>query len=205
MCSVMSKGAETRATIVQEALDEASIIGLSALSIGQLAKRTGLSKSGLFAHFGSKESLQLAVLQEVVDRFVEHVVLPALKKPSGEERLRALISNWIAWGAAKGFQGGCPLMAASIEFDDQPGAIHDYVYQHQRLWLNGIERMAQKAIEDGAFDPNLDVEQFAFEFNAIGLGLNYALRLHKDAQAKGRAEIAFERLIQSAKAVSAGS
>lgn len=195
----MRKGSQTRAAIVQEALAAASILGLGALSIGQLAKRMGLSKSGLFAHFGSKESLQMAVLEEVVDRFVRQVIRPALKAPSGEERLRVLYSKWIAWGGTRGFPGGCPLMAASIEFDDQPGPLHDYVVTQQRAWIDAIRRMANKAIAEGSFRPDVDLDQFAFEFNAVGLGFNYALRLHKDSEAADRARRAFQHVITGAR------
>lgn len=201
----MTRGSQTRAAIVQEALAAASILGLGALTIGQLAKRLGLSKSGLFAHFGSKESLQLAVLEEVVERFVHQVIRPAVKAPSGEERLRTLYARWIAWAGTKGFPGGCPLMAASIEFDDQPGPIHDYVVDHQRLWMQTIGRMARKAVGEKAFAPDLDIEQFTFEFNAVGLGFNYALRLHRDTEAAERARAAFEHVMQRAKSTHYGA
>src|ERR1051326_5790937 len=114
----MMKGAETKETILTEAIAIASKVGLEGLSIGNLAKASGLSKSGLFAHFNSLENLQLAVLQKAADKFVEVVIAPALKKPRGSPRVKALIDNMLAWTNANFMPGGCIFISAANEFDD---------------------------------------------------------------------------------------
>ena len=116
----MGKGKATRAAILEEAISLASVRGLEALSIGDLAGRLGLSKSGLFAHFGSKEALQMQVLQQAVARFTDTALRPAFAEPRGEPRLRAFVDRWLAWDRDPARPGGCPMIAASIELDDQP-------------------------------------------------------------------------------------
>jgi AcrR family transcriptional regulator len=195
----MKKGEETRAAIVDQALASASVTGLNGLSIGRLASQMDLSKSGLFSHFGSKEALQVAVIHEVVERFIEQVIRPSFAENTGVRRLEALFDNWIQWSNEKGFPGGCPLIAASIEFDDQPGMIRDHVLEQQQAWLDCIERMAKKAVQEGAFRSDLVLRQFAFELNAIGLGLSNSLRLMKDGDAGRLARTAFQRLMDHAR------
>src|SRR5690606_32812889 len=168
---------------------------LEALSIGRLAERTGLSKAGLFRHFGSKTGLQHAVLEACVEEFRARVIVPALRPPSGVERLRALLDAWLEWAAAPDCAGGCPLLGASIELDDQPGELRGYLVEKQRAWLDCIRAAVARAVADGDLRGDLDAEQFAFEFNAIGLGFNFALRLLEDADAAVRARNALERLI----------
>ena len=119
----MTKGEETRAAIVEVGLATASKVGLGALSLGELAKEVGLSKSGLFAHFDSKENLQLAVVRRAIERFVEVVIAPALAEPRGEPRVRALFYNWFHWSRSSELPGGCFFIAASSELDDQPGLL----------------------------------------------------------------------------------
>jgi AcrR family transcriptional regulator len=132
----MGKGAETRDLILRRALDLASIDGLEQLTIGLLAKTVGMSKSGLFAHFKSKEQLQLSVLQAATERFVRDVVSPALRRPRGRPRVEALFELWLAWESA--FPGGCPYQAAIVEFDDRPGVVRDYLVETQRDWQDAI-------------------------------------------------------------------
>jgi AcrR family transcriptional regulator len=194
----MSKGEATRAAILRKAVSMASVHGLEGLSIGRLAELAGLSKSGLFGHFGSKEALQQAVLECVVGEFRSEVILPALREQSGTLRLEQLFAGWLAWAAADEKTGGCPLLAASIELDDQPGELRDYLVGQQKAWLDCIARMATKAISQAEFRGDLDVEQFAFEFNSIGLGFNFAYRLLDDPRAQRRAEHAFRQLVASA-------
>ena len=195
----MNKGAETRATIITEALKVAGMAGLGGISIGPLATRVGLSKSGLFSHFGSKEALQMAVLQEVIDRFIAQVIHPAVQEEDAEARIRALFTGWIRWEDGKGFPGGCPLQAAFHELDDQPGPLRDYIVEQQIAWMDCIERMAQKAMDEGVFRPDLNRKQFAFEANAIGLGYNYMVRLLRDEDAERDAFAAVDRLIRDAR------
>ncbi len=195
----MSKGAETRAAILGQAISMASVYGLDGLTIGRLATQSGMSKSGLFGHFGSKEALQFAVLETVVEEFKLKVIHPAAKERTGEARLRTLFSAWMDWTSADEQTGGCPLMGASVELDDRPGELRDFLAEQQIEWLDCIRRMAQKAVSEGAFQTGLDTRQFAFEFHSIGLGFNFSLRLLDDPNALGRARHAFNSLIQRAK------
>jgi AcrR family transcriptional regulator len=194
----MSKGEETRASILRHAVALCSVEGLEGLSIGRLAERSGMSKSGLFSHFGSKDALQQAVLESVVEDFRTRVILPALREASGVRRMRRLFALWLAWASEEQRDGACPLLGASIELDDRPGELRDYLVEKQRAWLDCIARIAAKAIADEEFRDDLDVEQFAFEFNNIGLGFNFAHRLLDDARARERAADAFESLVASA-------
>ena len=177
----------------------AGVVGLEGLTIGSLASQTGMSKSGLFGHFGSKEALQFAVLETVVEDFTLKVIRPALKEPTGEARLRKLFSNWMEWTSAEEQAGGCPLMGASVELDARPGELRNYLAEQQIEWLDCIRRMAQKAVAEGNFRAGLDTRQFAFELHSIGLGFNFSLRLLQDPDALKRARAAFNSLIQKAK------
>ncbi len=190
----MGKGEQTRFMIVDQALALASVEGLAALSIGELAKTTGLSKSGLFAHFGSKQALQQAVLEQMVHRFTERVVASALTPGDGIARLRKLFENYLSW-AGKDQPAGCPLQASSAELDDQPGPLRDYLCEQQNEWLDLIARIADKAVRQGDFKPDLDTAQFAFAFHSILLGYNFANRMLRDPKAGQRAGLAFETLI----------
>jgi AcrR family transcriptional regulator len=194
----MTKGAETRTTILDEAANLASINGLNGLTIGTLAAHTGMSKSGLFRHFGSKEDLQVATLRAGVERFTQIVIRPALQAPRGITRVRALFDRWLEWGTKGGFAGGCIFIPASFELDDQPGAARDYLVTTQREWLDLLATTARKAVEAGDFRPDLDATQFAHEFNTILLGFNQAYRLMRDPKSADRALSQFERLIEDA-------
>jgi len=194
------KGEITRATILKHAVSVASVHGLDGLTIGRLAERSGLSKSGLFGHFGSKEALQHAVLESVVDDFRSRVIVPALREGTGLSRLRRLFDAWLEWAAEEQRDGGCPLLGASIELDDRPGELRDYLVEKQKAWLDCIARIAQKAIDEHELRADLDVAQFAFELNSIGLGFNFAHRLLADRGARARALRAFDFLLASASA-----
>jgi len=194
----MTKGTETRAAILDDAANLASINGLNGLTIGSLAAHTGMSKSGLFRHFGSKEELQVATLRAGVDRFTATVIAPALKAPRGIARVRALFDHWIEWGTDQGFAGGCLFIPASFELDDQPGAARDYLVTTQGEWLDLLATTARRAVEAGAFRSDLDPTQFAHEFNTILLGFTQAHRLMRDPNAAARALSQFERLIKDA-------
>jgi len=193
----MSKGEHTRDAILVRAQFVASGAGLQGLSIGRLAADLGLSKSGLFAHFGSKEALQLAVLEAAAARFVAQVLSPALKRPSGVSRLKAVFENWLAW-AANSERQGCLLVAATAELDDQDGPARDFLVAMQRDWLASLARIADKAARAGELDGALDREQFAYELQSILLGYHYAKRLFRDDKADTRARTAFARLLASA-------
>ena len=129
----MTKGQDTKERILGEALDLASTVGIEGLSIGELAKATEMSKSGLFAHFNSKEDLQLEVLRSGSANFIETVVSPALRQPRGEPRVRALFERWLAWETLR--TGGCPFMAATFELDDRPGPVRDALVATQQDWV----------------------------------------------------------------------
>jgi AcrR family transcriptional regulator len=178
----------------------ASVQGLDGLSIGRLAELSGMSKSGLFGHFGSKEALQKAVLECAVDEFRARVIVPALREPTGVARLERLLEAWLAWAAADDKSGGCPLLGASIELDDRPGELRDYLVEKQRAWLDCIARIATRAVAEGEFRADLDVAQFAFDVNSVGLGFNFAYRLLEDTAAKQRAVSALRQLVAAARA-----
>lgn len=195
----MGKGAQTRDQILERAAAIASRDGLEGLSIGSLAGDLGMSKSGLFAHFGSKEELQLQVLRAAAARFANVVLMPALAAPRGEPRLRALFENWFAW-EQESAAGGCIMIAASVELDDQPGPLRDYLVEVQQQWLGALARAARLAVEEGHFRADLDDDQFAFEMKSLMLGFHDLKRLLRDPSAEARVRTAFERLILSARA-----
>ena len=195
----MSKGENTRAAILDVALATASRIGLEALTIGELAKEVGLSKSGLFAHFASKEDLQIEVVKKASARFVEVVIVPALRKPRGEPRVRALLENWFGWSRASELPGGCLFIAASSEFDDQPGPVRDLLLSSQKDWLGVLAQAARVAIEEGHFKAGLDVEQFAWQLDSFILGYHHSARLLRSKDAEKRAQSAFESLIRASR------
>lgn len=192
-----TKGRLTRQTILEEALQLATVVGLDGLTIGTLAKRLELSKSGLFAHFGSKEALQKAVVDTGGEHFSTMVVEPALAVPSPVGSLRKLFDGWIEWSTER-MAGGCLFVTAAVEFDDRPGPIHDRVVEIQRRWLGVIADRAHRAGVSGELRSDLDPEQFAYDFGAILLAFNQARRLLRDPKAETRARRAFERLLRDA-------
>lgn len=196
----MSKGEQTRSTVLSQSLDLATVVGLNGLSIGALAEHTGMSKSGLFAHFGSKEALQLAVLDAAEERFVELVVKPATQAPRGIRRLRALFDRSLEWDKSWAGPGGCIFQASAVEFDDQPGPVRERLFVSQQRWRDTIIRAAEGAVKTGEFPPSFDAEQFAHDFSAIQLGHIQASRLMRDPKAEQRSRVAFERLVKTSQA-----
>ncbi|HEX9941890.1 MAG TPA: TetR/AcrR family transcriptional regulator [Thermoanaerobaculia bacterium] len=194
----MGKGAETRERILDQAVRLASRDGLEGLTIGTLSSELGLSKSGLFAHFGSKDELQLQVLQAAVERFEETVIRPALAAPRGEPRIRALFENWLAWENHESMPGGCLLIAAAVEFDDRPGPQRDFLAAAHRKRSEFLVKAARLASGAGHFRADLDPEQFAFEVDALILGYHHAHRMLRDERAGEHARAAFERLLADA-------
>lgn len=194
----MGKGEETRDAIVDKAMRLASTIGLEGLSIGGLANDMGLSKSGLFAHFRSKEKLQMVVVGATIERFVDKVVRPALKQPRGLPRIRGLFENWMAWASDSGLPGGCLLVTAAVEFDDRPGAIRTLVANAQKDWVATLTKATSLAIAEGHLKPDLDATQFAYEAYSLMLGSHHYFRLLRDPKTIQRARRGFERLVQSA-------
>jgi AcrR family transcriptional regulator len=192
----MGKGLETRKAILDHALREAAILGLESLTIGNLASALGMSKSGLFAHFRSKQELQIQVLREAVDRFVAQVAVPAIRKPRGRPRVQAFFDRWLDWSRKQ--PGGCVIHSASSELDDRPGPLRDFLLAAHKQWRNTIRRGARIAIEEGHFRSDLDVDQFAFEFLGIALGFHHASRLLNDTKAPKRARASFAALLDRA-------
>ncbi len=199
----MTKGAETRERILDRAVSMASRDGLGGLTIGTLAGELGLSKSGLFAHFGSKEDLQLEVLRAAVARFEDAVMRPAFRAPRGERRLRSLVEHWLRWATDPALPGGCILVAAAAELDDREGRPRDFLAAKQHELVDALARTARFAVECGDFRADLDADQFAFELYSIFLGYNHSKRLLRDVRAEKRVHIAFERLVAEAKAAKA--
>ena len=197
----MSKGQRTRHEIVDRALASATNVGLENVTLGTLASDLNLSKSGLFAHFKSKEALQLAVLEEAIARFIAIVVRPAMEAKRGEARLRALFEHWMGWMEADAAAGGggngarCIFMALSQEYDDRPGELRDAVVQSQRDWRGAIARAARICIEERQFRANVDVDQVAFEFVGIGMTYQQTRKLLADRDARDRALLALDALV----------
>jgi AcrR family transcriptional regulator len=174
--------------ILERAVEVASAEGLEGLTIGRLSSELGLSKSGLFGHFGSKEELQLAVVDTASGIFVREVVEPALKEPEGAKRLGAFCDRWVSYLERKVFSGGCFFAAASAEFDGRPGPVRDKLVEGQEALLEGLERQAKLA---GAEDP----KQLVFEISSLVQGANASYQLFGDARAFARARTAIERIL----------
>jgi AcrR family transcriptional regulator len=190
---MVSKGEATRQSVLTHAVAQARVVGLDGLTIGRLADDLGLSKSGLFAHFKSKEKLQVAVIEESRRAFVAEIIAPALRKPRGEPRVRALFEGWLAWSRR---EGGCFFVAASAELDDRTGPARDALVAAQRDWLDTLAQAAQIAVEEDHFRRDLDTRQFAYELESLMLGFHHLGRLLDDRHAVERARRAVEALIE---------
>ncbi len=193
----MKKGAKTKNEILAAAFRLASMKGLNGLTIGALATEVGMSKSGLFAHFRSKEKLQLQVLEWVSERFVEKVLTPSLKESRGEPRIRAFFQTWLYWHNRFAGPGGCIFISAASEYDDRPGVIRDFLFEQQAQLFSSIERMVQAAIEESHFHAKTDPKQFTYQYYSLFLGYHHFNRLIEDPAATTRLEQAFEDLLRS--------
>jgi AcrR family transcriptional regulator len=190
----VSKGEETRQAILERAFELANVVGVTGLSIGRLAEATGLSKSGLFAHFGSKEALEVAVVEEAARQFVQAVLVPALREPRGEPRVRALFEHWLAWGQRP---GGCFFVGASAELDDRSGPARDALVRATEDWVDELAKAVRIAVREGHFRPDIDPEQLAFEIYGIMHSMHVFFRFLRDPASLERTRTAFERLIAS--------
>jgi AcrR family transcriptional regulator len=190
-----TKGEQTRAAILDEALKIARRLGLEGLTIGTLADATGMSKSGLFAHFGSREDLQLAVLEHGARQYGDMVLMPALKIDRGLPRLRALFERWLDWTLQTATPGGCIMISAAHEYDDRPGPIRDAAVEMQRRGIGVSERAVRLAVEEGHLKKDTDPEQIAFEMLGIVLASHNHGRLLGDKAARRRALAAFDALV----------
>jgi AcrR family transcriptional regulator len=196
----VSKGASTRSAVLGHALALASEVGLEGVTIGTLAERANMSKSGLFAHFDSKEALQIAVIDEASSRFVETVVAPALRQKRGEPRLRALLENWLRWSNADFMPGGCVFVASIADLDDRPGPVRDRLAASQRDWLETLATAIRIAIAEGHFRADVDPAQLAHELLALAYGSHLMSRLLRDSANVTRLRKAVDRLLAGARA-----
>ena len=190
-----TKGERTRQAILDEALRIVSKAGLDGLTIGSLAETLDMSKSGLFAHFGSREELLLAVLVHGEAKFADVVMKPALGRPRGLPRLRAMFVNWLDWTDSAELPGGCPMIGGATEFDDKPGPVRDMLAGGQRTWIDTLKRTVRQAIDEGQMAPGTDPEQIAFEMFGIALVVHHHRRLLGYAKARARALAALDKLI----------
>lgn len=189
---VMNKGQITRENILKAACEFSSKFGFEALSIGKLAQNVGLSKSGLFGHFKSKEKLQEMVLYYTAENFTLSVLKPAVKKPRGIARLDAILENWIKW--TKSQSGGCPLLTAAIEFDDRPGEIQKVVKELYSKQIAFYAKAIEIAVEESEFPADTDIKQFTYEFYSLLVGQHIYARLLKDKTSSSQLRQAYQEL-----------
>lgn len=190
----MHKGQQTRATILDAALTLASHMGLEGLSIGALAEVTGMSKSGVFAHFGSRDELQIAVVREYHNKFEEEVFYPALREPRGLPRLRALFELWVKRVAVE-IDSGCIYISGAVEFDDRPGPVRDALVDMVQTWQDALERAIAMAIDEGHLRADTDPAQMLFEVHGLILALHHDARFLRHPGAVDRARVAFRRVL----------
>lgn len=195
----MNKGYSTKETILKTAFELTSKFGLESLSIGELAKSVGMSKSGLFSHFKSKEKLQIMVMDYASENFVLKVVKPALKKDRGIDRIVALMKNWEKWSSTY-LPGGCPFLSAIVEFDDRPGAVRDHIKTLQGTMVQTFTRSINIAKEERQLKSDTDSEQLAYEIYSNMIGFHIYNRLLKDKKAKNRFNSFFHSILEKVKA-----
>lgn len=189
----MRKGEATRVRILDEAARQAAVRGLSVVSLNDVAEAVGLSKSGLFKHFESKEAMQLAVLEATLERFTDYVWQPASALPPGRDRLEAIFQRWIEWSEVENAEGGCLLMSAGAELDDQPGPLRDLLQAQQQRWSRTLQREF-RALRDPPLTER-QAQLAAFQMKSFVLGHNDNRRLLEDADARRLADAAFRDLI----------
>lgn len=195
----LRKGEQTRAAILEAALAMASREGLEGLTIGLLADKMSMSKSGVFAHFGSREDLQIAVVKLYHHQFEQEVFFPALEKPRGLPRLREMFSRWVKRVTVE-IASGCIYISGAVEYDDRPGPIRDELVSMVRTWQNSLRRCVQQAIDEGHLRAGTDPEQLAYEMYGLVLALHHDARFIQRPDSVARAQQGFERLIDTHKA-----
>jgi len=194
----MKKGFDTKENILKTAFEFTSKFGLEALSIGELAKSVGMSKSGLFSHFKSKEKLQIMVLDYSAENFTLKIFKPALKEDRGLPRLDAMMNNWCKW-STNYLPGGCPFLSSIVEFDDRPGAVRDHLRVIQGQMVGTFIRAIEIAVEEGQLKKKTDKEQLAYEIYSNMIGFHIYNRLLKDKSSKERFKSAYEGCIDKFK------
>ena len=190
----MLKGQQTKAAIVDAAMGLATHLGLEGLSIGVVAEVTQMSKSGVFAHFGSREELQISVVREYFNQFEQEVFYPALAAPRGLPRVRVMFDNWMRLMVGE-VQAGCIFISGAAEFDDRPGPVRDALANSVQTWLNAMLRAVVLAKECGDLRPDADEHQFAFEIHGLILALHYEARFLKNPGSIERANRGFENIL----------
>jgi AcrR family transcriptional regulator len=190
----LQKGQQTRATILDAALRLASQVGLEGLSIGALAEVTGMSKSGVFAHFGSREELQISVIREYHARFEEEVFFPAVMEPRGLPRLRALFERWVRRVSFE-LDSGCIYISGAVEFDDRPGPVRDALADMVLTWHRALGKAIAISVEEGHLRPDTDPLQLLFEMHGLILALHHDARFLRSPGSVDRARRGFESLI----------
>ena len=195
------KGQQTKAAIVDAALGLASQIGLEGLSIGALAEITGMSKSGVFAHFGSREELQISVVREYHERFEREVFYPAMQAPRGIPRLQAMFDNWMVQTSAE-IDSGCIYISGAVEFDDRAGPVRDALASSVTSWQAAVRRAVEQAQEEAHLTREVDPMQVAFEVHGLILALHYEARFLKVPGAADRARQGFARILERYRAQS---
>jgi AcrR family transcriptional regulator len=191
----LHKGQQTKAAIIDAALGLATQIGVEGLSIGALAEVTQMSKSGVFAHFGSREELQISVIREYHQRFEEEVFFPALREARGLPRLRAMFANWMKRTSIE-IDSGCIYISGAVEFDDRPGPVRDALAWSVQTWHAAMKRAIGIAKEEGHFSADADEEQMLFEIHGLILALHYEARFLKNPGSIARANAGFEHVLQ---------
>ena len=192
----LRKGEQTRAAILDAALQLASREGLEGLTIGVLADRMGMSKSGVFAHFGSREDLQIEVLKLYHRQFEQEVFYPSLREPRGLPRLESLFARWVGRVSVE-IASGCIYISGAVEYDDRPGAIREHLVDMVRTWQVALHRAASQAIEEGHLRSDTDPQQLVFEMYGLVLALHHDARFIKRPGSEERAQTGFARLIDS--------
>lgn len=190
----LGKGQQTRAAILESALGLASHMGLEGLSIGVLADAMQMSKSGVFAHFGSREELQISVIREYHAKFEEEVFFPSLREPRGLPRLRALFEQW-SKRVADEIDSGCIYISGAVEFDDRPGPVRDALVEMITTWREALARAIRLAVEEGHLHADTDAEQVMFEMHGQILAVHHDARLLRTDDALWRARTGFERIV----------
>jgi AcrR family transcriptional regulator len=188
------KGQQTRNAILDAALRLSTQIGLEGLSIGALAEVTQMSKSGVFAHFGSREELQISVIREYHQRFEEEVFFPAMTEPRGLPRLRSLFERWVRRVALE-VDSGCIYISGAVEFDDRPGPVRDALAAMVSTWHRAMERAIRIAIDEGHLRADADTMQMLFEIHGLILALHYDARFMRNPGAVERAKRGLERIL----------
>ena len=190
----LQKGQQTRAAILDAALALASHMGLEGLSIGALAEVTQMSKSGVFAHFGSREELQISVIREYHARFEEEVFFPAMNEARGLPRLRTLFERWVRRVSVE-LDSGCIYISGAVEFDDRPGPVRDALVEMVKTWHAALGRAIRIAIDEGDLRPDTDADQMLFEIHGLILALHHDARFLRNPGVLDRARAGFARVV----------